>query len=95
MSCFEVTSVEFDIKECMGESNFSVWKEMTNDLLQHTDAHHQLNVDGGFQLDRQLNSQYSVIMDAYEKSFTKYLNKKKMKTVGATQRVFCVGRKKN
>ncbi len=72
----EVTSAEFDIKECMGESNFSVWKEMTNDLLQHTDAHHQLNVDGGFLTDRQLNSQYSVIMDAYEKSFTKYLNKK-------------------
>ena len=70
----EIISEESDIKQCMGESNFSIWKSMTNDLLQHANLHHKLNIEGSYLSEHQVDSQSSVIMQAYDKSFMKFIN---------------------
>ncbi len=86
----EVDSVESKIKLCMGDANFFAWKLMTEDLLKHSNEHHKLNIDGGFLSERQLNSQTSVMIKAYDVSFKQFLNKKESENCwGNTNGLLC------
>jgi hypothetical protein len=72
----DILSKESEIKQCMGDSTFSVWKEMKNDLLYHVNKHESLNNLYKYLSNAQLQRQSSIITKTYNKSFINFLNKK-------------------
>lgn len=69
----DIDSEESEIKDCMNDTRYPAWKEMKNNLDYHINMHNQLNIEGNYLSEEQMDMQTSVFMSAYGTSFMKYL----------------------
>ena len=84
----EMDSEEEEIKKCLNDTRFPAWNQMKINLEYHTNMHNQLNNEGNYLSEEQLDMQASVFMKAYGKSFMKYL-KQEENCWGDTEGLLC------